>query len=222
MSGTPIIRFNMIITACTTFIIWQGLSPTKCVSLHPSTIMPKTASICIGSSIRRSGSSLSAVYGALISVLFMAERKPWVIKISHCRQGIPGNHIPAFTGNTAGKAQTELYQKFKTSIEFWHTVGGGLEEETIRELEEHGYNIRRNGVSNYTVMKNSRIVFIGKIPDHTDDIKSTKDIPSWKRMCFCILKNDHLCRFMGFGLTRQQQKLVDVLKKKYSKVCDEK
>ena len=92
----------------------------------------------------------------------------------------------------------------------------------VRELEEHGYNIRRNGVSNYTVMKNSRIVFIGKIPDHTDDIKSTKDIPSWKRMCFCILKNDHLCRFMGFGLTRQQQKLVDVLKKKYSKVCDEK
>ena len=93
---------------------------------------------------------------------------------------------------------------------------------TVNELEEHGYNIRRNGVSNYTVMKNSRIVFIGKIPDHTDDIKSTKDIPSWKRMCFCILKNDHLCRFMGFGLTRQQQKLVDVLKKKYSKVCDEK
>ena len=113
MSGTPIILFNMIITACTTFIIWQGLSPTKCVSLRPSTIMPKTALICIGSSIRRSGSSLSAVYGALISALFMAERKPWVIKISHCRQGIPGNHIPLFTGNTAGKAQTELYQKIQ-------------------------------------------------------------------------------------------------------------
>ena len=113
MSGTPIIRFNMIITACTTFIIWQDLSPTKCVSLHPSTITPKTASICIGSSIRRSGSSLSAVYGALISALFMAERKPWVIKISHCRQGIPGNHIPLFTGNTAGKAQAELYQKIQ-------------------------------------------------------------------------------------------------------------
>lgn len=222
MSGTPIIRFNMIITVCTTFIIWQGLNPTKCVSLHPSTIMPKTASICIGSSIRRSGSSLSAVYGALISVLFMAERKPWVIKYHTAGRAYLGIIYPLFTGNTAGKAQAELYQKIQTSIEFWHTVGGGLEEETIRELEEHGYNIRRNGVSNYTVMKNSRIVFIGKIPDHTDDIKSTKDIPSWKRMCFCILKNDHLCRFMGFGLTRQQQKLVDVLKKKYSKVCDEK
>ena len=72
--------------------------------------------------------------------------------------------------------------KFKTSIEFWHKTGGGLEEQSIQELIDKGYNIRRNGISNYTVMKNSRIIFLDKIPDHTDDIKSTKDIPSWKRM----------------------------------------
>ena len=111
-------------------------------------------------------------------------------------------------------------KKFKTSIDFWHNVGGGLEEKTIQELEEHGYNIRRNGISNYTLMKHSRIIFVGKIPDHTDDIKSTKDIPSWKRMCFCILKNDHICRSMGFGLTRDQQKNVDTLKQKYSKLIE--
>ncbi|MFQ9410606.1 MAG: DUF3440 domain-containing protein [Evtepia gabavorous] len=23
-------------------------------------------------------------------------------------------------------------------------------------------------------------------------------------MCYCILRNDHTCRFMGFGLTREQ------------------
>ena len=108
--------------------------------------------------------------------------------------------------------------KFKTSIEFWHKTGGGLEECVIQELIDHGYNIRRNGVSNYTVMKNSRIIFLGKIPDHTDDIQSSKDLPSWKRMCYCILRNDHTCRFMGFGLTREQQKRVDILKRKYSKV----
>ena len=77
-------------------------------------------------------------------------------------------------------------KKFKTSIDFWHNVGGGLEESTIQELEEKGYNIQRNGVSNYTIFKNTRIIFIGKIPDHTDDIKSSRDIPSWKRMCYCI------------------------------------
>ena len=108
--------------------------------------------------------------------------------------------------------------KFKTSIEFWHKTGGGLEEHVIQELIDKGYNIRRNGVSNYTVMKNSRVIFLDKIPDHTDDIKSSKDIPSWKRMCYCILKNDHTCRFMGFGLTREQQNRVDALKRKYSKV----
>ena len=118
------------------------------------------------------------------------------------------------------RLQKNYVDKFKTSIKFWHETGGGLTEDVIQELEEHGYNIRRNGVSNYTLMKNSRIVFVGPIPDHTDDIKSTKDIPSWKRMCYCILKNDHTCRFMGFGLTRQEQKRVDMFKKKYGGMID--
>ena len=91
----------------------------------------------------------------------------------------------------------------------------------IAELEktpQWAYNIRRNGVSSYTRSRKSRVVFIGKIPDNTDDIRSTKDIPSWKRMCYCILKNDHNCRFMGFGLTREQQRYIDAITKKYSKV----
>ncbi len=111
--------------------------------------------------------------------------------------------------------------KFATSIDFWHKTGGGLDQTVIDELIEKGYNIRLNGVSNYTLMKNTRVVFVGKIPDHTDNIISTKDIPSWKRMCYCILKNDHLCRFMGFGLSREQQKLVNLLKEKYKKVGDQ-
>lgn len=118
------------------------------------------------------------------------------------------------------RLRNNYIRKFKTSIDFWHKKGGGLEESVIQELIDHGYNIRRNGVSNYTVMKNSRIIFIDKIPDHTDDIKSSKDIPSWKRMCYCILKNDHTCRFMGFGISREQQRMVNMLKHKYKKVGD--
>lgn len=106
-------------------------------------------------------------------------------------------------------------KKFNKSITFWHHVGGGLEEKTIEELLQNGYRIKRNGISNYTIFKNSRIIFLQNIPDDTDDIKSTKDIPSWKRMCFCILKNDHICRFMGFGLTRMQQRKLDFIKSKY-------
>lgn len=116
------------------------------------------------------------------------------------------------------RLRNNYVKKFNTSIKFWHNTGGGLDEETIEELLAHGYKIRRNGVSNYTLNKKSRVIFEGRIPDHTDDIKSTKDIPSWKRMCYCILKNDHICRFMGFGLTRQQQKRIDIIKMKYKNI----
>lgn len=59
------------------------------------------------------------------------------------------------------------------------------------------------------------------IPDDTDDIKSTIHIPSWKRMCFCILKNDHLCRFMGFGPTKKQNEHIRWLKEKYASLINE-
>lgn len=118
------------------------------------------------------------------------------------------------------RLRNNYVKKFKTSIDFWHNVGGGLSGEVIDELLEKGYNIRINGVSNYTVMKNQRVIFDGNIPDHTDDILSTKDIPSWKRMCYCILKNDHICRFMGFSITREQQRNVDILRDKYGNFFD--
>lgn len=52
------------------------------------------------------------------------------------------------------RLRNNYVKKFNTSIPFWHETGGGLDEETIQELEEHGYKIRRNGVSNYTLNKN--------------------------------------------------------------------
>ena len=113
------------------------------------------------------------------------------------------------------KIRNNYIDKFNTSIEFWHKTGGGLSEETIEELIAKGYNVRRNGVSNYTIDKKTRVIFVGKIPDHTDDIHSSKDIPSWKRMCYCILKNDHICRSMGFGLSKEEKRKVEMIRAKY-------
>ena len=113
------------------------------------------------------------------------------------------------------KLRNNYIRKFVTSIEFWHHSGGGLPDEAIEELRSKGYNIALNGVSNYTMKRYSKVVFIDKIPDHTDNIKTTKDIPSWKRMCICILKNDHLCKTMGFGLTKEQRELVNAIREKY-------
>lgn len=113
------------------------------------------------------------------------------------------------------RIRNNYIKRFKTSLNFWHTIGGGLEEETIQELIDNGYNIKRNGVSKYTIFKDSRIIFLDKIPDHTDNIRSSKEIPSWKRMCYCILKNDHFCQSMGFGIPREQKRKIDSIKEKY-------
>ena len=119
------------------------------------------------------------------------------------------------------RLRNSYIKKFKTSIEFWHNTGGGLDRSVINELIEHGYNVKTNGVSNYTVLHYPRVIFIGEIPDHTDDIKSTKDIPSWKRMCYCILKNDHTCRFMGFGTTKSEQEKIEHIKIKYGEMLND-
>lgn len=42
--------------------------------------------------------------------------------------------------------------------------------------------------------------------DYLDDIDITefREIPTYKRMCICILKNDHACKYMGFALTKEE------------------
>ena len=88
--------------------------------------------------------------------------------------------------------------------------------EAIEELEKCNYSIRNNGKSKYHSEKD-RIIFLGT-PDNTDDIKSTIDIPSWKRMAICILKNDHLCKHMGFAQTKKQTMREKELLEKYKKL----
>ena len=38
-------------------------------------------------------------------------------------------------------------------------------------------------------------------------------------MCYCILKNDHLCRFMGFGPNKEQQQRINQIKSKYAAIA---
>ena len=87
-----------------------------------------------------------------------------------------------------------------------------MNEEAIKELEACNYRIRNRGKGNRSTK--DQIVFLGT-PDDTDDIKSTIDIPSWKRMAICILKNDHLCKYMGFAQTKKQSERERELIEKY-------
>ena len=156
------------------------------------------------------GANFGAIYGRSKAMGYRSVRLP---------EGHTWKSYTMFLLDTLPtRLRNNYVKKFNASIQFWHKTGGGLDEETIQELIDHGYRIKRNGVSNYTLNKKSRIIFLDKIPDNTDDIATTKDIPSWKRMCCCILKNDHICRTMGFGMTREQQRRIDAIQKKYESI----
>ena len=77
--------------------------------------------------------------------------------------------------------QDHYVQIFRTSVKFWKDTGGGFSEDVINDIKSHGYKIKRNGVSNFSKDGKQKIIFDQEMPDDTDDVESTKDIPSWKR-----------------------------------------
>ena len=170
-------------------------------------IEPQTWARLVG---RVQGANFGAIYG---STKAMGYRKVTLPK------GHTWKSYTMFLLSTLPREVRENYmEKFRFSEKFWHETGGGFAPDVIAEIRERGYTIRENGVSNYSKDRKTRIVFEGDIPDDTDDVHSTIDIPSWKRMCYCILKNDHYCRFMGFGPNKEQQARINAIKDKYSRI----
>ena len=97
------------------------------------------------------------------------------------------------------ETRNNYLSKLDTSIKFWKEKGGVLSDEIIQELDDleikyefgsHGYRSNKKAV---------------KLEYQDDiDIKDFKSIPTYKRMCICILKNDHTCKYMGFSQTKTE------------------
>ena len=103
-------------------------------------------------------------------------------------------------------------QKLAVSISFWRNRGGCLPRETIEKLQAAGIEIDVQKSTNYRT---------DKLPvrmEYQDDINipGFKDLPTFKRMCICILRNDHLCKYMGFAMTKKEienrQRVMDFYK----------
>ncbi|MDR2691344.1 MAG: DUF3440 domain-containing protein [Dysgonamonadaceae bacterium] len=106
-------------------------------------------------------------------------------------------------------------QKLAVSISFWRNKGGCLSEETIAKLREFGVEIEIMNHTNYRTYK-----YPVKMEYQDDiDIRDFKSLPTFKRMCICILKNDHLCKYMGFALTKKElenkKKIMDFYQNVY-------
>lgn len=92
-------------------------------------------------------------------------------------------------------------EKLNTSIKFWKEKGGCLDDETIGELDAEGATYSNRGAVSKASTKD-----VITFEDYLDDTSVTKfkDIPTYKRMCICIIKNDYYCKYMGFAQTKRE------------------
>lgn len=112
------------------------------------------------------------------------------------------------------KASLNYKKKLQTSIEFWKTKGGVLSIEVIEKLKELNIPIQIKNSTNYKTIK------MPVTMEYQDDIDITEftEIPTYKRMCICIMKNDHLCKFMGFSLTKNETEIRKQAEHKYKNI----
>lgn len=101
--------------------------------------------------------------------------------------------------------------KLAVSMKFWRERGGCLSDEVIAELQTAGVDIEVLNETNYKTDKRPvRMEYLDDI-----DIRDFREIPTYKRMCICIIKNDHLCKYMGFSLTKDEMNRRKAIQDKY-------
>ena len=133
-----------------------------------------------------------------------------------CPEGFSWKEYMYFLLDTLPRQARQNYlEKLQVSVRFWREKGGCLSEETIAKLRTAGIPIRVEGPSGYRTDKRPvRMEYLDDL-----DIAEFRELPTYKRMCICILKNDHACKYMGFSPTKQERQRRENAIRKY-KILD--
>ena len=156
---------------------------------------------------RVNGVNFTAIYGTTAAVGFRQQvRLP---------KGYSWEEYMRFLLSTLPKETRENYQrKLAVSMVFWREKGGVLTDETIDKLRAAGIPISVGQKSNYkTTKKPVRMEYLDDI-----DIPEFRELPTFKRICICILKNDHTCKYMGFSPTKEEKERRDRVMEKYRNI----
>lgn len=117
-----------------------------------------------------------------------------------------------FLLSTLPEETAENYKKkLLISERFWREKGGCLSNEVVEKLRALNIPHRVVEVTNY---RTSKLPVVMEYQDDVD-IDEFREIPTYKRMCVCIMKNDHLCKYMGFSLTKTETQMRAEANRKY-------
>lgn len=153
---------------------------------------------------RVNGVNFAGIYGATTAM-------GW--KSISCPKGFSWKQYMEFLLNTLpAEIRNNYKEKLRVSIRFWRERGGCLSEATIQKLRDRNIPISVGDTTSYRTDKLPvKMEYLEDI-----DIPEFREIPTYKRMCICILKNDHACKYMGFALTKRERELRDLMMKKYT------
>lgn len=163
-------------------------------------IDPKNWGKLIG---RTNGVNFAGLYGGTTAMGWKSIQLP---------KGHTWKSYMEFLLTTLPREAAENYRKkLKISQEFWLNTGGCLSDEVIKKLKSLKVEII---IGLKTARKTDKLPVRMHYLDDID-IDEFQVIPTYKRMCVCIMKNDHLCKYMGFSLNKTETELRLKAEKNY-------
>lgn len=164
-------------------------------------IDPKTWGKMVG---RVNGVNFAGIYGGTTAMGWKSIKLP---------EGHTWKSYMEFLLTTLPESTARSYKKkLEVSQAFWRNKGGCLSSEIIDKLHALGITFDIGTETNYKTDK-----FPVRLEYQDDiDIEEFREIPTYKRMCVCIMKNDHLCKYMGFSATKTETFIRQQAESKYA------
>lgn len=155
---------------------------------------------------RVNGANFAAIYGGTKAVGFRNVLLPkghkWKTYVNFLLETLPDH------------TRSIYLKKFHSSKNYWLNTGGALPKTVVEELKETTIKFKDLGKpkNNRRYKSEYRWIRFDTYPD-TVGTKFFRLLPSYKRMCITILKNDTSCRYMGFSQTKDElQKQKEAMK----------
>ncbi|MCL2017297.1 MAG: DUF3440 domain-containing protein [Alphaproteobacteria bacterium] len=157
---------------------------------------------------RVSGVNFAGIYGGTTAVGWRKIMLP---------KGYTWKQYCYFLLDTLDEKLRENYlRKLNTSINFWKTRGGALSRKTVEQLVKFNQPFSNMGKVSKTSEKD--VIIFEEYPDDLG-ITDFKSVPTYKRMCVCILKNDYFCKYMGFAATSEETRRKKIAMEIYDSLC---
>lgn len=155
---------------------------------------------------RTNGVNFAGIYGGTTAMGWRSVKLP---------KGHTWKSYMEFLLTTLPKNVAEGYKrKLEISQKFWRTTGGALSDDLIGKLRALQIPFDLGPDTNRQTDK--RPVLMEYLEDI--DLTEFREIPTYKRMCICIMKNDHLCKYMGFSLNKTETEKRSIAENKYKNI----